>query len=131
MEIQLLHESAKIPNKLYPGSSCYSIYSYRWYILEKDTTATIETKIAIDIPEGYIGIITLDNRFVEHKGLELVDGPIIIEPTDHEPITLKIHNTANKRRDIRLFRPIARLAIIPVIDTEFVQVDELQPVKRK
>lgn len=131
MEIQLLHERAKIPEKLYPGSSCYSIYSYRWYALEKDITATIETKIALDIPEGCIGIITLDNRFVDHEGLELVGGPIVIEPTDHEPITLKIHNAASKRRDIRISRPIARLAIIPAIATEFTQVDELQPVKRK
>ena len=131
MQVQLIHERAKKPQKLYPDSVSYELYPHTWEILSKGQTAEIDLGIAIDVPKNNIGIVTIDDRYVDNAGIELVGGPVFIEPVDHEPIKLKITNTTKKRVDLRINRPIARLVIVPAIMENVEVVDELQPVKRR
>ena len=109
MQVQLIHERAKKPQKLYPDSVSYELYPHTWEVLSKGQTAEIDLGMAIDIPKNNIGIITIDDSYIDNAGIVLVGGPVFIEPVNHEPIKLKITSTTKKRIDLRINRPIARL----------------------
>ena len=57
LEIKLLTENATMPkrDRLDAG---YDIYSAETVILEPQEKATIRTDIAVNIPEGYVGLLT-------------------------------------------------------------------------
>lgn len=57
LEIKLLSDNAKMPtrDRLDAG---YGIYSAETLILEPQEKAVIKTDIAVNIPEGYVGLLT-------------------------------------------------------------------------
>ena len=75
LEIKLLSENATMPkrDRLDAG---YDIYSAETVILEPQEKATIRTDIAVNIPEGYVGLLTSRSGVSSKTHLVIETGKI-------------------------------------------------------
>ena len=75
LEIKLLSENATMPkrDRLDAG---YDIYAAETVILEPQEKATIRTDIAVNIPEGYVGLLTSRSGVSSKTHLVIETGKI-------------------------------------------------------
>ena len=75
LEIKLLSENATMPkrDRLDAG---YDIYAAETVILEPQEKATIRTDIAVNIPEGYVGLLTSRSGVSSETHLVIETGKI-------------------------------------------------------
>lgn len=75
LEIKLLSDNAKMPtrDRLDAG---YDIYSAETLILEPQEKAVIKTDIAVNIPEGYVGLLTSRSGVSSKTHLVIETGKI-------------------------------------------------------
>ena len=75
LEIKLLSENATMPkrDRLDAG---YDIYSAETIILEPQEKAVIKTDVAVNIPEGYVGLLTSRSGVSSKTHLVIETGKI-------------------------------------------------------
>lgn len=88
MEIKLLSDNAKIPtrNNLDAG---YDIYAAETKILEPQQKALIATDLAVNIPQGYVGLLTSRSGVSSKTALEVETGKIDAGFQGHMKINIK------------------------------------------
>ena len=131
VEVKLDGLVTKMPEKTADSSLSYDLYPSKWVTVSAGQTAKVPLGMALSLPEGYIGIISLNELHIKYKGFILKNGLKIIHSDYNEPIELELTNTLTKRLDARPCWPIARLNLIKVENTDFKQVEEFTPKNSK
>lgn len=81
--------NAKIPTRAFPNDAGLDLYSIEDVNIPLGSTVTVDTGIAISIPEGYVGKIE-DRSSLARRGLRVGGG--IIDPGFTGSIKVIIHN---------------------------------------
>ncbi|MCK5239431.1 MAG: deoxyuridine 5'-triphosphate nucleotidohydrolase, partial [Candidatus Thorarchaeota archaeon] len=55
VKVKKLHADATIPHRAKPGDVAFDLYSVEDYLLGPESRESVNTGIAIQIPEGYEG----------------------------------------------------------------------------
>lgn len=148
LEIKLLSDNATMPtrDRLDAG---YDIYSAETVILEPQEKAVIKTDIAVNIPEGYVGLLTSRSGVSSKTHLVIETGKIdagfqgnmgINIKNDFERKDLKafvLRDVKNERiicsnnetKEYQSYKinkgdKLAQLVIVPIWTPELKQVDE-------
>lgn len=148
LEIKLLSDDATMPkrDRLDAG---YDIYSAETIVLEPQEKATIRTDIAVNIPEGYVGLLTSRSGVSSKTHLVIETGKIdagfqgnmkinikndrqdfVIDSDVYQDIGGEVHYT-DKTFDAGTYKinkgdKLAQLVIVPIWTPELKQVDEFQ-----
>ena len=75
LEIKLLSENATMPTRERLDAG-YDIYSAETLILEPQEKAVIKTDVAVNIPEGYVGLLTSRSGVSSKTHLVIETGKI-------------------------------------------------------
>ncbi|MCG2031201.1 dUTP pyrophosphatase [Staphylococcus epidermidis] len=75
LELKLLSENATMP-KRYRLDAGYDIYSAETVILEPQEKVVIKTDVAVNIPEGYVGLLTSRSSVSSKTHLVIETGKI-------------------------------------------------------
>lgn len=160
LEIKLLSENATIPtrDRLDAG---YDIYAAETVILEPQEKAVIKTDVAVNIPEGYVGLLTSRSGVSSKTRLVIETGKI--DAGYHGNLGINIKNDMEKSikvkpkafttnymyglNDIRgeeiglYFQPscykinkgdkLAQLVIVPIWTPELKEVKEFSSVSER
>jgi dUTP pyrophosphatase len=77
IKIKKLNENSIIPSYAHPDDAGLDLYTAKdAYIKTQNTTVLIHTGIAIEIPEGYVGIIMDKSGISSKYGLKVLGGVI-------------------------------------------------------
>ncbi|MCG2466429.1 dUTP pyrophosphatase [Staphylococcus epidermidis] len=146
LEIKLLSENATMPkrDRLDAG---YDIYSAETVILEPQEKAVIKTDVAVNIPEGYVGLLTsrsgvsskthlvietgkIDAGFQGNMGINIKNDrqDFVIDSDVYQDIEGEIHYT-DKTLDAGTYKinkgdKLAQLVIVPIWTPELKEVEE-------
>lgn len=146
LEIKLLSENATMPkrDRLDAG---YDIYSAETVILEPQEKAVIKTDVAVNIPEGYVGLLTSRSGVSSKTHLVIETGKIdagyqgnlginikndrqdfVIDSDVYQDIEGEIHYT-DKTLDAGTYKikkgdKLAQLVIVPIWTPELKEVEE-------
>lgn len=91
---------------------------------------TISTGIAIEIPDGYVGLLFGRSGMAFKRGLRLSTCVSVLGPDFRGEIKCQIRNDSSKPRDIKNGDRIAQLVVVPYMMLEFVLADELSDTNR-
>ncbi|HDG8404070.1 TPA: dUTP diphosphatase [Staphylococcus aureus] len=58
LQVKLLSENARMPERNHKTDAGYDIFSAETVVLEPQEKAVIKTDVAVSIPEGYVGLLT-------------------------------------------------------------------------
>ena len=148
LEIKLLSDNSTMPtrDRLDAG---YDIYSAETLILEPQEKAVIKTDIAVNIPEGYVGLLTSRSGVSSKTHLVIETGKIdagyqgnlginIKNDKQNSPADTNVYITINgdceyasQTQESGTYKinkgdKLAQLVIVPIWTPELKQVDEFQ-----
>lgn len=107
--------------------ACMDIYSNADVTVNPGTTAIIPTGIALEIPEGFEGIIR-GRSGLSSKGLQVQIGTI--DSTYRGEIGVMFYNSTDKPYNIKKGNRIAQFTLKPIIRLRMVEKDTLSETER-
>jgi dUTP pyrophosphatase len=123
MKVKRLHDSATLPAKAHAGDLGYDLFSAENAILYPGDIMLICTKIAIQFPEGYGGFIKDRSSVATKQKLQTVAG--VIDNGYTGEISIALHNMSEQIRQVYVGDKIAQLVLIPTVNFEVCEVDEI------
>ena len=127
-----INKDAKIPSygsEFSAGADLYACEENEITIIPHETRL-IHTGIAIEIPNGYVGLIYARSGLASKRDLAPANKVGVIDSDYRGEILVALHNHGNKDQVIQPFERIAQLVIAPVTQATFEEVEELNTTER-
>lgn len=123
LKIKRLVQSATLPQKAHAGDLGYDLFASSWVDIFPDETKLVKTGIAIQFPEGYGGFIKDRSSVATKKELFTVAG--VIDNGYVGEIQVAMHNASDEVIEITAGDKIAQLVLIPTVNFQVEEVDEV------
>ena len=132
VNIKQLNESAIIPTYGTPYAAGADIHARMEenVLIKSHSTAFIHTGVALEIPEGYAGLIYARSGLACKKGLAPANKVGVIDSDYRGEIMVALHNHSNEDLFVENGERIAQLVITPYITANFMEVSELNETGR-
>jgi dUTP pyrophosphatase len=128
LKIKKLNPNAKMPSYAYAGDAGLDLYIPNDLELKKGERKSIPLGIAIEIPDGHVGIL-FDKSGLSHKyGLKSYGG--IIDSGYRGEIHVGMMNVSENDYIFQKGQKIIQIIIMPVLHAQVVEVDELSQSSR-
>lgn len=128
IKIKKLHPDAKIPFYAHPGDAGMDLFTVEPFELEPMERKSVPLGLAVEIPEGYVGLVW-DKSGLSHKyGLKNFGG--VIDSGYRGEIHAGIMNLSDKFFSFEKGHKIAQLLIQKIEDVTFEETDELSETTR-
>ena len=93
-------------------------------------TRLVHTGIAVEIPEGYCGLIFARSGLASKRGLAPANKVGVIDADYRGEVMVALHNHTDSEAKVDPSERIAQLAIVPFLKAEYEQTDELSSTVR-
>lgn len=100
LQIKLLSDNATMPKREYDTDAGFDIYAAETVVLEPQEKALIATDIAVNIPKGYVGLLTSRSGISSKTHLVIETGKIDAGFQGHMKINIKNDYEDNKGETI-------------------------------
>ena len=94
------------------------------------TTVLIHTQIALEIPEGYVGLIYARSGLATKRGLAPANKVGVIDSDYRGEIMVALHNHSDITAEIENQERVAQLVIAPYLRCDFCESDCLDDTER-
>nr|WP_168429058.1 dUTP pyrophosphatase [Staphylococcus sp. 10602379] len=156
LQIKLLSKNATLPTRNHSTDAGFDIYAAETVILEPQEKALIATDIAVNIPKGYVGLLTSRSGVSSDTHLVIETGKIDAGYQGHMQINIKNDFEDNKgetifKRDLKdkiiiederhLYKQgtyvinkgekLAQLVIVPIVTPELQEVEKFDDVSAR
>ena len=98
--------------------------------LQPNETKLIHTGIAMEIPEGLVGLIYARSGLASKKGLAPANKVGVIDSDYRGEIMVALHNHGTSAQTVADGERIAQIVFAPYYAAEFTVVDELEDTVR-
>lgn len=132
VNIKKLNENAVIPtygSEFSAGADLYACIEEN-VVIKAHETVLIKTGIALEVPEGYAGLIYARSGLASKKGLAPANKVGVVDADYRGEVMVALHNHTNEDKEIEKGERIAQLVISPFLKAEFNEVDELTDTVR-
>jgi dUTP pyrophosphatase len=132
IRLKLLREGATVPtygSVEAAGADLYACIENAVSVAPNET-AWIPTGIALEIPEGYAGLVYARSSLGAKRGLAPANKVGVIDSDYRGEIKVVLYNHSKQEQIVEPNERIAQLVIAPVITPGFQVVDELQDTER-
>lgn len=132
IRLKKINKDAKTPSygsEFSAGADLYACEENEITIIPHETRL-IHTGIAIEIPNGYVGLIYARSGLASKRDLAPANKVGVIDSDYRGEILVALHNHGNKDQVIQPFDRIAQLVIAPVKQATFEEVEELNTTER-
>ncbi|MBQ1217830.1 MAG: dUTP diphosphatase [Clostridia bacterium] len=93
-------------------------------------TVLVHTGIAVEIPDGYVGLIYARSGLATKQGLAPANKVGVIDSDYRGELMVALHNQSNQTRTVSSGDRIAQLVIAPYLRVEFQPCDDLSDTQR-
>lgn len=93
-------------------------------------TVLVHTGIAMEIPEGYVGLIFARSGLATKRGLAPANKVGVIDSDYRGEIMVALHNHTEKSATVDAHERIAQISIVPFLKADFDVTDELSETVR-
>ena len=132
IRVELLRSGAKLPQRQTAGSAgadlCACIEDTLG--IPAGETAAVPTGLAVEIPEGFAGLILARSGLAVSQGLAPANKVGLIDSDYRGELLLQLHNHSDVIRTVEPGQRVAQLVVVPVAAATFVAADSLTPTER-
>lgn len=118
-----------IPTYATDGSACFDIYSAEYCCWEAGMTVTISTDLYVEVPQGYEMQIR-SRSGLSCDGIVVANAPATIDSDYRGEVKIILHNQSQRARCVTKGQRIAQGCIQPVLNVDFLLVEELNCTQR-
>lgn len=132
ISVKKLREGARIPYYGSCGAAGADLYAclQEPIVVQPGQTCFVPTGIAMEIPEGYAGLIYARSGLACKQGLAPANKVGVIDSDYRGEFIVALHNHGDEAHYINHGDRVAQLVITPVILPGFTEVSELSDTKR-
>lgn len=132
INIKRLTDTAIIPTRQHEGDAGYDLYAdiQDPVIIKPHTTEFIHTGIAIEILDGYFGAVFARSGIASEQGLRPANCVGVCDSRYRGEYMVALHNDSIAARTVSPGDRIAQLIVMPYLNVEFEEVDELSDTER-
>ena len=123
LKVKKLNEDAKIPTHGHPGDAGMDFYAVECVVFAPGTQARVHTGIAVEIPEGHVGLIWDKSSISFNLGLKIMGG--VIDSGYRGEIIMNLLNTSDKEIVLEKGHKIAQMIIQKFEHCDILEIDEL------
>ncbi len=128
LKVKKLNSDSKIPTKGHPGDAGIDFYAIDEVIFPPTAQERVHTGVAIEIPEGHVGLIWDKSGISFNQGLKVMGG--VIDSGFRGEIVLSLYNTTDKEQKILKGNKIAQMIVQKYEDCEIKEVNEISDTVR-
>ena len=132
LRIKKLDERASVPTygtEYSAGADLYSMVGDE-ITVEPHKTALVHTGLAVEIPEGYAGLIFARSGIATKRGLAPANKVGVIDADYRGELMVALHNHSDSPVTVEGGERVAQLCIVPFLKAEFAVSDELSDTVR-
>jgi len=99
-------------------------------VIKKGETVLVHTGIAMQIPEGFVGLVFARSGLATKRGLAPANKVGVIDSDYRGEIMVPVFNQSDKDAVIESGERIAQIALIPYLTADFCESDTPDPTER-
>ena len=133
LNIKKLNPNAVIPSygtEFAAGADLYACTNGETVTFQPGETKLIKTGLAMEIPEGYAGLIYARSGIANKRGLAPSNKVGVVDSDYRGEIMVSLHNHSTKTQEIADGERIAQMVIAPFLKVEYTEVEELTDTVR-
>ncbi|MBQ8879551.1 MAG: dUTP diphosphatase [Clostridia bacterium] len=131
VKIKKLTQNATLPTYGTEYSAGADLYNSGSSVtVEPHATSVIHTGIAMEIPNGYVGLIFARSGLATKRGLAPANKVGVIDSDYRGEIMVALHNHTDSPTTVEEGERVAQLAIVPFLKADFTVSDELSDTTR-
>ena len=132
INIKKLNENAVIPtygSQFSAGADLYACNSEK-IVIPAHETVLVPTGVALEIPEGYAGLIYARSGIASKRGLAPANKVGVVDSDYRGEVMVALHNHSDIDAEIDVNERIAQLVVTPFLKVQFNETDELTDTVR-
>lgn len=125
--VKKLHENAVLPtygSEFAAGADLYALTDEE-LVFAPDETKLVHTGLAMEIPEGYAGLIYARSGLASKRGLAPANKVGVVDADYRGEIMVALHNHSGVEQRVAPRERIAQLVVAPFLKAEYEEADEL------
>ena len=132
INIKKLNENAIVPTYGSPFSAGADLYACEEndLVIAAGETKLVHTGIALEIPEGLVGLIYARSGLASKRGLAPANKVGVIDSDYRGEIMVALHNHGLSDQTVSVGERIAQIVFTPYVSADFDLVDELSDTVR-
>jgi len=132
IKIKKLSDTAKIPTRGSEEAAGYDLYADikqpLW--IHPHTTEAVGTGVAVELPKGVFGAIVARSGLARKQGLRPANCVGICDSDYRGEYIVALHNDSVTPQQIKPGDRIAQLIIVPFLEANFIESEELSETER-
>ena len=112
------------------GADLYALLDGESLEIAAGETVLIGMGLALEIPEGYVGLIYARSGLATKKGLAPANKVGVIDSDSRGELKVALYNQSGKAQTIAAGERIAQLVIAPYLSASFEEADDLSDTVR-
>lgn len=128
LKVKKLYEDSRLPTKGHPGDAGLDFYAHEKVVFPPHGQVRVHTGVAIEIPEGYVGLIWDKSGISFNMGLKIMGG--VIDAGYRGEIIMSLYNTKDEQVVMEAGHKVAQMLIQKFEDCAIVEVTELSDTVR-
>ena len=130
VNVKKLHENAVLPTYGSEFSAGADLYAVEACVIPPSETRLIHTGLAMEIPEGYAGLIYARSGLASKRGLAPANKVGVVDADYRGEVMVALHNHSLVEQTIACGERIAQLVVAPFLKVNFSETDELTSTVR-
>lgn len=126
--IQKIDQDAKLPSLAYQGDAGIDLYSVEEVVIQSMENKAVRAGIKIAIPEGYAGFVWDKSGLALNNKIKTMAG--VIDSGYRGEVKVVMFNLGKTDYKVEKGAKIAQLVIMPIINYELEEVNELDETRR-
>ena len=130
--VKKLDERAVLPtygSAFSAGADLYAVLDGE-LIIQPNETKLVRTGLAMEIPEGFAGLIYARSGLATKRGLAPANKVGVVDDDYRGEIMVALHNHSSMPQTVAVGERIAQLVVAPFLKAEFEEADELSSTVR-
>lgn len=128
LKVKKVHKDAKLPTHGHPGDAGVDFYCVEDVVFPPGGQERVRTGIAIEIPEGHVGLIWDKSSISFNLGLKIFGG--VIDSGYRGEIIMCLYNSSNKEILLAKGQKFAQMIIQKFEHCDIEEVSELSDTVR-
>ena len=133
VNLKKLNGNAVIPTKGSEHSAGYDLYACldeEFILIKPGEIFKVPTGIAVEIPNGYVGLIFARSGLAINKNLAPVNKVGVCDSDYRGEYLVALLNSGKEEVKIKNKDRIAQLVVVPILSVKFKEVENLTETKR-
>ena len=132
IKVKKLKPDATVPtmgSKFAAGADLYSAEDAD-VVIGPGETKFIGTGLAMEIPEGYVGLVYARSGLASKRGLAPANKVGVVDSDYRGEIKVALHNHGKEAQTVEKGERIAQMVIAPYLSVNYEEADELSETER-